>query len=467
MRTIDLICEACGETNPAGSEFCSNCNEFLAWDRSVLIKPPGRRGASPPPGPGPVPPGSGPSAPTQPGPAGQATPFYVSDPNAGHAQPGYPATPPVPSDQGYPPAYPPQPYATPADYPTQPLPAAGPGPGSAGTAYDQGGWDQQAYDQQAYEQQQWNQQAYDQQYGQQQWNQQAYDQGQYNQGQYEQGQYAQGQWGPGQNPSGYDQGGYGPPSELTCPSCGQVNPGTKRFCARCGYSFVSSEPADYQNAQPSAWSEAAVDRAAKREYRRSLPPLYRWRRVIIAVLVAGLATAGIVVLHRDPVGIIKDVWYGLNRQYVPVTPVQATVLPAEAIAAEADPARLVDGTVEEFTMRWEPSAESRCGPAGNTGIIVLTFAPTRIRQVSILPGLAETNPQRPLQPLPKDLGLSFDDGPCRAFRLTNTVKQEPIKLDSEVAVTSVRIGIGSAYPAGTDAQPLISITEIRLQAYPS
>ena len=41
-----------------------------------------------------------------------------------------------------------------------------------------------------------------------------------------------------------------------------------------------------------AASEAAQDRAARREYRRSLPPLYRWRRVLVGVLAVVLATVG-------------------------------------------------------------------------------------------------------------------------------------------------------------------------------
>ena len=42
MSTIDLICEACGEPNPPGTQFCRNCNEFLAWDKAATeSKPPG------------------------------------------------------------------------------------------------------------------------------------------------------------------------------------------------------------------------------------------------------------------------------------------------------------------------------------------------------------------------------------------------------------------------------------------
>jgi hypothetical protein len=37
---IDLICEACGEPNPPGTQFCRNCNEFLAWDKASTESPP-------------------------------------------------------------------------------------------------------------------------------------------------------------------------------------------------------------------------------------------------------------------------------------------------------------------------------------------------------------------------------------------------------------------------------------------
>ena len=40
MIAIDLICEACGEPNPPGTEFCRNCNEFLAWDKAPAETPP-------------------------------------------------------------------------------------------------------------------------------------------------------------------------------------------------------------------------------------------------------------------------------------------------------------------------------------------------------------------------------------------------------------------------------------------
>jgi hypothetical protein len=188
--------------------------------------------------------------------------------------------------------------------------------------------------------------------------------------------------------------------------------------------------------------------------------------VLIGVLVLVLATIGGVALRRDPIGIVKGGWYSLRGQYLKVSPVQAQVEPAEATAAKSDPAALVDGSVVEWTMNWAPSQESACGPAAGTGVIVLNFPATRIRQVQIYAGLANDNAQRDLQPKPKGLGLSFDGGPCQPIPLKNTPDMQQFPVDSGEPVTQLRIGIGSTYPVA-DAAPLISISEVVLRSFPS
>jgi len=147
--------------------------------------------------------------------------------------------------------------------------------------------------------------------------------------------------------------------------------------------------------------------------------------------------------------------------------VTASVVPADATATKSSPAALVDESENEWSMNWAPSGESKCGPAPGTGYVVLTFAPTRIRLIQIAPGLADSNPDRKLQPLPKVLGVAFDDrGVCHPVNLSATSGQQEIKLDSGKPVTQVLIGIGSAYPA-PNGQALISFTEVILKAYPS
>jgi predicted nucleic acid-binding Zn ribbon protein len=340
--TIDLICEVCGTANPPGTEFCTNCNSYLAWDRSVLVSPP-----------------------------------------TGRAKPGPPAPlPPAPTN-----------YPT-SDAPTVDYANTGEPPGYPDPGYPDQGYDAQGYAGQGYP----------------------------DQGYPDQGGYAdQGYYGGGYAPT-VDQSAY---ADFTCPTCGRVNPATRRFCSRCGYAFFSSEAADPYAGTGGGWgaSEAAQDRAARREYRRSLPPLYRWRRVIIGVLVVILAGVGALTLGRDPVGAVKGGWYALNKQYLKVSPFQVQVIPPEATAPNSDPAALIDGSVVEWTMNWQPSQEVTCGAAVGTGEIVLSFPPTRIRQVQIFAGLDRDNPQRNLQRLPKRMGLTFDGEPCQQIPLENKTER--------------------------------------------
>ena len=187
--------------------------------------------------------------------------------------------------------------ARPNHWPTQGQPAGYPEGGYPTANYPDAGYADQGYAEQGYPDQGYAEQGYA-------------DQGYYDQGYYDGGYY---QGGP--SAQTLEQGAY---VDQTCPTCGRVNPGTKRFCSRCGYSFVSFEAPD-PYAMSGSWgaaSEAAQDRAARREYRRSLPPLYRWRRVIIGGLVLFLAIVGGVAVRRDPVGIVQGAWYSLQGQYL-------------------------------------------------------------------------------------------------------------------------------------------------------
>jgi hypothetical protein len=143
------------------------------------------------------------------------------------------------------------------------------------------------------------------------------------------------------------------------------------------------------------------------------------------------------------------------------------VVPPESTAANSDPAALVDGSVVEWTMNWSPTQESACGPAAGTGVIVLSFPPTRIRQVQIFAGLDKDNPQRNLQRLPETMGLSFDNGPCEAITLKNTTDRQVFTVDSGKPVSQLLIGVASAFPAAADAAPFLSITEVILKSFPS
>lgn len=272
----------------------------------------------------------------------------------------------------------------------------------------------------------------------------------------------------------YDQHAYGqgyeqqPYADISCPYCGTVNAATRRFCAHCGYSFVADSGTD-PGVDWSGWTAQAIaarDREARKAYRRSLPPLYRWRRVIIAVIVFALFVGLGALLRRDPVALAKDGWYRVTKEYVTVAGVQAQTDPADASAGGSNPQSLVDGSVQEWTTAWAATGESPCSAAPGTATVIFTFPATRVRQVLIVPGLDKSNPQRDLQPQPKTIGLTLPDGTCTPVTLANSPEQAPIEIDSKTPITQLRLGIGSAYPAGADAKQLISLTEVIIRSYP-
>jgi hypothetical protein len=373
VNAIDLICESCGEPNPPGTEFCRNCNEFLAWDKAPADPQPTTTGATAPVIP--VVEQTVPIAQQQTG----STPATVdqtyvdqSYPDQGHL------------DQGYP---------------------------------DQTSVDQTYVDQ----------------------------------GYPDQGNVAQAY------------------TEIACPTCGTVNPPTRRFCSHCGYSFVAAGGTD-PYVDWSAWTPqamAARDREAARAYRRSLPPLYRWRRVIIAVIVFALFIGLGALVQIGPVALARSGWYRLTKEYVTVSGVQVMVSPTTASAPDSNPQSLVDSSKQEWTMGWAPTGESpSCGPAPGTGTLIFTFPPTRVRQVVIWPGLDADNPQRALQPQPMMIGIGFPDGSCHPARLDNSADPQRISVDSGAPVTQLRLGIASSYPTTPEMKPLISLTEVTIRSYP-
>ena len=370
MIAIDLICEACGEPNPPGTQFCRNCNEFLAWDKASVEAQPATTTST---------------APTVPG-----TPV---------------ATETVPTSQQQ----------------TVPIPAVDASAGDQGYV-DQTYVDQTYPDQTAVEQ-------------------------------------------------GYvDQGSTGPVyTELTCPTCGTVNPPTRRFCTHCGYSFVAAHGTD-PYVDWGAWTPqamAARDREAARAYRRSLPPLYRWRRVIIAVLVFALFIGFGALLQLGPVALAQDGWHRLTKQYETVSGVQVMVNPTTASAPDSNPQSLVDSSKQEWTMVWAPTGEATaCGAAPGTGTLIFTFPATRVRQVIIWPGLDADNPQRDLQQQPQVIGIGFPDGSCHPAKLEPKAEPQKISVDSGAPVTQLRLGIASTTAATPEMKPLISLTEVTIRSYP-
>ncbi len=255
-----------------------------------------------------------------------------------------------------------------------------------------------------------------------------------------------------------------------CPACGRINDPSLRFCAKCGQLLGNSAPeSGARGTQPSRWSQLSQtrDRAARRAYRRSLPLFYRWRRVLIGLLVVALGLVGLQGLGRHPVRWTIERFYDLRNTTVILTGVQAEVDPPEATAPESTPAALVDLNQAAWTMSWKPAEQGvSCGGAPGTGVIVLTVPRNRIRQIDLQAGLLADNAERPLQFRPQSIGVSFDGGACNSFPLEDKADWQSLKVDSLVPVSTIRIGVDTTYAAREDGQALLSITEILVKARP-
>ena len=265
------------------------------------------------------------------------------------------------------------------------------------------------------------------------------------------------------------------PVDAPCPACGRSNPPGRRFCSHCGHRLLADTAgARALVASPAArsrswWSRLFDnrDRAARREYRRSLPALYRWRRVLIVLGLVGGLVAGLAVAGQDPVGFVVDRYHDVRGTLVPVPVTAATIEPPDATVPKSDPAALIDGTEAAWTMRWEPAAEGgSCGGAPGTGVIVLTIPPTRVRALTVQAGLLASNGRRPLQALPLKLGVTFDGAPCQPLDLEDDANEQVLKIDTTVPVSTIRIGVDAAKPQREDGEPVLSFTEIGVRARP-
>lgn len=265
------------------------------------------------------------------------------------------------------------------------------------------------------------------------------------------------------------------PAETSCPACGRTNPPSRRFCAHCGHRLLADAaatraPIAASGARRSSWWSRWFDnrdRAARREYRRSLPALYRWRRVLIVLGLVGGLVAGLAVAGRNPVGFVIDRYHDVRGTLAPVAVIGTAIEPPEASVPDAKPAALTDGTLAAWSMRWAPTAEaSPCGTPG-TGVIVLTIEPTRVRALNIRAGLPADDDRRTLQALPQALGVSFDGGTCQEVTLEDKPDEQEPMIDSMGPVSTIRIGVVRAKPQREDGEPVLSFTEIGVRARPA
>jgi hypothetical protein len=274
-----------------------------------------------------------------------------------------------------------------------------------------------------------------------------------------------------------DQSGRPKPGEVPCPQCGVPNAATLRFCSKCGKALRPSLPtgqAPTAVARKGWWQRFwdPKDRRARGDYRRSLPPLYRWRRVIVGV--GGIAAVVVVlsVVGKNPVGWAKDRLNDVRGTLVTVDPVDFAGAPPQSVAPNFPVAALGSPPLDDaWATAWVAKdllpLDGCAGKAAAKGMVSLTFKdPVRVRRLDVRAGLPAANADRLLQFRPKVLLVMYE-GQCDELPLKDVSDLQKLKLDTGVPVKQLLIAVGDIYPGRDDAaKPLTALTSLAVLSRP-
>lgn len=255
----------------------------------------------------------------------------------------------------------------------------------------------------------------------------------------------------------------------TCPSCGRGNDPSRRFCGHCGVVLTAGAPVRAPAPPRRTWWQRLLrsdTRLARQAYRRSLPALYRWRRVAIAGLLAVVVGGGLAVAGRDPVGFAVDRWWDLTDRLEPVQDVFARAEPEMSVVGDNVAEHVLDtDRLTAWVTGWTPTEEvAECGDARG-GRLTLTFPATRVRELRVVTGV--TNPsERLLQHVPARLDVVLPDGTCRPLTLGTQDQEQMLELDTGEQVTQLTISIGEVRTADERARDVAGLSQLTLMARP-
>jgi hypothetical protein len=250
-----------------------------------------------------------------------------------------------------------------------------------------------------------------------------------------------------------------------CPRCGQPNTAERRFCSRCGYTLVAAQTGLTQRRPPPRrvgwWARLThpEERRARREYRRSLPAFYRWRRVIVTVGLVVVVAVVLALTGNNPVGYVRNWWRDHTGDLQAIGNVTATAAPPHSVAPSYDVADLVHPRKGVWATAWPVHrlAPMSCGTtAAQAGRIVLSWNhPRRVRRLDVWAGLAGDG--RMNQSRPKKLDVGYGADGCTRLSLLDTADRQLLPFDSGTAVKRLVISVGAVYgPEATPPQPLVA-----------
>jgi hypothetical protein len=260
-----------------------------------------------------------------------------------------------------------------------------------------------------------------------------------------------------------------------CPRCGQPNTPERRFCSRCGYTLAAAQTGLTQRRPPPRrvgwWARLTrpEERRARREYRRSLPAFYRWRRVIVTLGLVVVVALVLGLTGNNPVGYVRNWWHDRTADLHAIGNVTATADPPGSVAPSYDAADLTNPRKGAWATAWplQRLAPMSCGTtAAHAGRIVLSWnRPRRVRELDVWAGLAGAG--RMNQSRPKKLDVSYGADGCTRLSLLDTADRQQLSFDSGTVVKRLVISVGAVYPpTATPHQPLVAIGGIQVMYRP-
>ena len=239
-----------------------------------------------------------------------------------------------------------------------------------------------------------------------------------------------------------------------CPSCGHPNGSARRFCERCGFSLTTPAPASAPPTRTGAegarhwWSRSPEDRSSRRAYRRSLPPLYRWRRVIVALLLVGLAVGVVSVVGATPST-------GPSSATTTSSTRRSRSRTSPRPPSPAGPTRRVRRTASRrrsgTRLGDEEPRTSRGARTQRDSLRLTLQRPARVRGLRVSPGLRAQNDDRLLHPQPTSLLVSWstesDGRRCVSLAIEEGAESRDLAFDTERPVGTLWVAVGAVKEA--------------------
>ncbi|MFB6721333.1 zinc ribbon domain-containing protein [Kribbella sp. NPDC056345] len=215
-----------------------------------------------------------------------------------------------------------------------------------------------------------------------------------------------------------------PTGSRICGGCGMPNEGTRRFCAKCGFSLV-----DAKVIRKTAWWRRFLGRervyAAGTRFRPSNARRRFRGATRIGVVLALLAGGGILAFPQRP--LVMRAVHAVQDMVTDPQPVHLTNIKGSGAVGKQAPALAFDGAKNTYWGAPKVGKNAVVGP-----YVTGTFQqPVRLTQFGIYAGVSDQTPKFVAGPRPAELEITVFTGDkpvIKRFRLADSSKYQKFKL---------------------------------------